>query len=123
MSRANIAIVEDDASVRKSAEGLLQAAGFGTASFASAEAFLKFERRSETDCIILDIFLPGMCGMEAITILKRELPNTKIIVMSGSGRARDNVIHETAKRLGADATFNKPFDATQLLAAIKSLLP
>ena len=123
MSQANVAIVEDDASVRRSTESLLRAAGFGTAGFASAETFFQFEHRSQTDCIILDIFLPGMCGMEAISILKRDLPNTKIIVISGSGRARDNVIHETARRLGADATFSKPFDATQLLVAVKSLLP
>lgn len=122
MKRSNIAIIESDASVRKSAESLLRSAGFVSTGFASAEAFLKYDQRSDTDCIILDIILPGMCGLEAIPIFRRDLPNAKIIVISGSGRHRDLAILDAARRLGADATFTKPFDATPLLTAVKNLL-
>jgi len=122
MRHANIVIIEDDASVRRSTESLLRAAGYTITGFASVEAFLKFNQRSQTDCIILDVILPGMCGLEAIPIFKRDLPNMKIIVISGSGRARDLAILEAAKCLGADATFVKPFDATQLLAAVSRSL-
>jgi FixJ family two-component response regulator len=64
-----ISVVDDDDSVRESLEGLLESMGYAVAAFASAETFLLSESLARTDCLILDVRMPGMSGPE----LQREL--------------------------------------------------
>src|SRR5690349_14384567 len=59
-----ISVVDDDQSVRESLSGLIRAVGFAVAEFASAEAFLGSGRLDDTDCLILDVRMPGMNGLE-----------------------------------------------------------
>src|SRR5437879_13188270 len=69
-----ISVVDDDESVRESLSGLLRAVGFGAAEFPSAEEFLRSAHGGETDCLILDVRMPGRNGLE----LQRHLAATQV---------------------------------------------
>src|SRR3954447_69432 len=68
-----ISVVDDDESLRESLEGLLKSLGYAVAVFSSAESFLSSEALGKTDCLILDVRMPGMSGPE----LQRELINRR----------------------------------------------
>lgn len=122
MNKTRVTVIDDDASVLRSLERLLHVAGHETSGFPSVESFLASGEGSITNCLILDLLLPGMCGLEAIGLLKRDLPTMKVIIISGCGRARNREVLETARRLGADACFSKPLDIAELLATVRQLL-
>ena len=63
-SSSLISIVDDDDSVRESLSGLIRSVGFGALVFASAEEFLNSNHLSDTDCLILDVRMPGMNGLD-----------------------------------------------------------
>jgi len=122
MSKTRVAVIDDDASVLRSLERLLHVAGHETSGFPSVESFLASGEGPITNGLILDLLLPGMCGLEAISLLKRDFPAMKIIVISGCGRAKNLEVLEAARRLGADAYFSKPLDVAELLATVRQLL-
>ncbi|MCP5544712.1 MAG: response regulator [Akkermansiaceae bacterium] len=113
-----IAIVDDDSSVREAVVRLLQASGFTTRAFASAEEFLGSTERSTTSVLIADIQLPGISGLE----LQRRLiadgraPHTIFITGQDSQLRR-----EDALRLGCPY-FTKPFTGADLIAAVRERL-
>jgi FixJ family two-component response regulator len=114
-----ISIVDDDEALRRSLDNLIRSAGLRACGFSSAEAFLESKQLSETDCLVLDVRIPGMSGLE----LQRQLAGTSsglpIIFMtaheSGDQRAQ-------ALGAGAVAFLNKPFDEEDLLSAIDTAL-
>ncbi len=110
-----IFIVDDDASVRTAIARLMASAGHQTETFASAEEFLAANRSTESDCLVVDIHLGGMRGLE----LQRELAGadslTPIIFITAFDSAE---VRRRAKQAGADAYFRKPFDDQALLDAI-----
>ncbi len=115
-----IAVVDDDIAVRESLESLLRSAGLSVIVFASGEAFLKSSYLSRTDCIILDVRMPGMSGFE----LQRHLVNsgikTPVIFMTAHGydeRARSEVFSGSTV-----ACLTKPLSEDELLDAIRSAL-
>jgi FixJ family two-component response regulator len=122
MNKTRVTVIDDDASVLRSLERLLNVAGYETSSFSSVESFLASGAGPATNCLILDLILPGMCGLEAIGLLKRDFPTMKIIVVSGCGRAKNREVLEAARRLGADAYFSKPLEGAELLATARLLL-
>jgi FixJ family two-component response regulator len=114
-----IAVVDDDASIRRALQGLLRSVGFRAAAFASAEDFLQASQLQDTACLIVDVRMPGMSGLE----LQRHLATTNrpipliFITAHGDAEARARAL-----RAGAVDFLYKPFSEEGLLRAIQSAL-
>ena len=119
MHRETVFIVDDDPSVRDALSLLLSLRGYATATFASAEDFLAALKTTWRGCVVLDIRMPGLSGLELQRQLLANKPRLPVIVMTAHGdvaAARQAVL--------ADAVdfIEKPFDADQLLAAVQTAL-
>jgi len=114
-----IAIVDDDDSLRKSLDNLLRSVGFRTQGFSSAEAFLSSQHVHDTACLILDVRMPGMNGLE----LQRQLgaANWPIPIIFITAHADDNA-RAQALAAGAVDFLYKPFHEEELLNAIDTAL-
>src|SRR5258708_7585650 len=114
-----IGIVDDDESVRDSISSLVRSAGFRSAVFASAEAFLNSDHRPEMDCLvlILDVRMPGLSGLELQRRLSEEKQSIPIIFVSAHA---EQDVRATALEQGAVAFLSKPFNDEALLGAIQS---
>jgi FixJ family two-component response regulator len=114
-----IAIVEDDEPLHEALGSILKAAGFPINTFSSAEDFLNSPHRETTACLILDIRLPGMNGIE----LQRRLlaDNSRMPIIFISGHA-DASLRDVAMRAGATDFLGKPVRSDALLTAIRSAL-
>ena len=111
-----ISLVEDDEGLRRALVQLMQASGHEIAAFASAEAFLASEERTRTDCLIVDIRLPGLSGFALCERLTREGWGLPVIYVTAHD---DPAARAQAAR--EDAAFLlKPVDRKTLLAAIAS---
>jgi FixJ family two-component response regulator len=117
--RPLIAIVDDDRWMRRSLERLLKAAGFRAEAFISAEHYLAAGNHAGTDCMILDIGLPGMNGFELERRLKAEQNRLPIVFVSAHDEPG---VRDKAVGAGAVAFLGKPFDENALLDAISSAL-
>jgi FixJ family two-component response regulator len=114
-----VAIVDDDESVRESLPDLLRGLGLAAQAFDSAEAFLSFEGMARTQCLLLDVCMPGMSGPE----LQQELLSRGIRVPIVFITARaDESVREKLMRTGAAACLFKPFSELQLQAACDAAL-
>jgi FixJ family two-component response regulator len=114
-----ISIVDDDEAIRRSLDNLVRSAGLRACGFASAEAFLESSQLSETDCLVLDVCIPGMSGLELQRQLAVTSSDVPIIFMTAheSGDQRTQALEA-----GAVAFLNKPFDEEDLLNAIDTAL-
>ena len=112
---ALVGIVDDDESVRESISSLLRSAGYKTAAFESAEAFLNSDQNREPDCLVLDVRMPGLSGIE----LQSELHdrNSLIPIIFVTAHTEDQV-RDKAIQQGATAFLDKPFNDEVLLGAI-----
>jgi CheY-like chemotaxis protein len=114
-----IAVIDDDRSVRNSIKTLLRSTGYAVATFESAEAFLESGAAAETGCLILDVRMPGMGGLE----LQVRLHDTKtavpiiFITAHDEGPLRDQVM-----QAGAVDLLHKPFAPNTLLATVQAAL-
>ena len=111
-----VAVVDDDPSMLKGVERLLNAHGFGTAVFTSAEDFLDRGDQSKVSCLVLDVNLGGMSGIE----LRRELQasGSELPVVFVTGVA-DEAARAAALREGCIAFLHKPFPGNLLIEAIE----
>jgi FixJ family two-component response regulator len=114
-----VAIVDDDDSFRAALERLLRSAGFPVRLFASAEDFLKSGEQLETGCLIADIRMPGMSGLDLQAKLNSDHCPIPIIFMSGHG---DEKMRLQAMRGGAVKFLTKPFDDAILLESVRTAL-
>ena len=114
-----ISIVDDDDAVRNSLDDLIRSIGFQTQGFASAEAFLNSNGAYETACLILDVRMPGMNGLD----LQRHLvaANRQIPIIFITSHADDDA-RARALDAGAVAFLYKPFREEELLNAIDAAL-
>jgi len=111
-----MAIVDDDPSMLRATKDLLDAHGFLTAIFPSAEEFLASKLVREADCLLLDIHLPGMSGIELHRQMKASRSDVPVIFMTALD---DEVIRRQAVETGCVAYLRKPFPARQLFDAIE----
>ncbi len=119
MSRGTILVVEDDDGMRQAIESLLDAAGFETASFSSGEALLATGCGTGALCIISDLRLPAMSGLQLITELRQRSTCPPVILVT----AHDSPgVRSEAGRRGAAAYLPKPFAGSALLAAIDDVV-
>ncbi len=114
---ALVAIVDDEVLVRRSLERLVKSFGYRGYGFASAEDFLKFGDRESTDCLILDLMLPGMTGLELQQRLENEGWHIPIVFISAHDRQQEPA---QALERGAITYLVKPFEGKVLLDALWS---
>ncbi|MEJ0085272.1 MAG: response regulator [Pseudomonadota bacterium] len=114
-----VAIVDDDESVRESLPDLLRGLGFAAKAFASADAFLSFTEMSRTQCLLLDICMPGMSGPELQLELAARGVRLPIIFITAQA---DVSVRERLMQQGASACLFKPFSELELRTAIDAAL-
>ena len=114
-----VAVVEDDESYRAAVQRLLKSAGLPVRSFASAEDFLKSGQQQETGCLIADIQMPGMSGLDLQAKLNAERCPIPIIFITAHG---DEEMRLQAMRGGAVKFLAKPFDGAILLESVRVAL-
>jgi len=111
-----VSIVDDDISVRRSTQRLLRSSGFRAEAFASAEEFLDSKSRAETACLILDLRMPGMNGLELQRRLSQNGHRVPIIFLSAQASEEDE---RSALSAGAIHFLRKPISKEALLNAIR----
>ena len=114
-----IAIIDDDEAMQDSLRDLLEAAGLTAQCFGSAEEFLKSDLHGKAACLIVDIRMPKMSGLELQARLKEEECNVPIIFITAHGDARMRI---QAMRRGAVEFLAKPFDHQLLLKRVRTAL-
>ena len=114
-----VVIVDDDESMRNALRGLMKEIGLPAQDFASAEDFLAFDHKQQTGCVIADIRMPGMSGLELQARLKAEHCNIPIIFITGHG---DEKMRLQALRAGAVEFLSKPFDDEILLDSVRAAM-
>jgi FixJ family two-component response regulator len=116
---ALVSVVDDDESVRESLPDLLKEFGFEARAFSSAEEFLSSDWADRTGCLILDIAMPGMTGLDLqreLTLRDRKIPIIFITAQT------DGAVRARALEEGAAGFLSKPFSDTDLLAAVNAAL-
>ena len=114
-----VAIVDDDDSVRSALQGLLKAVGLPAQAFASAEEFLNSGQQHQTGCLIADLRMPGMSGLELQAKLNSERCRIPTIFITAHGDAQ---MRMQALRAGAVEFLGKPFDDEALLESVRAAL-
>jgi FixJ family two-component response regulator len=118
-SKYIIAVVDDDSRILESLENLLESAGHTVRVFPSAELFLKRNGFKGIDCLISDIGMPVIDGLELQQLAKVARPDLPVILITGR---HENADRERAISQGSSAFFQKPFNGHDLLRAIKEAL-
>jgi FixJ family two-component response regulator len=114
-----VAIVDDDDSMRSALQGLLKAVGLPARAFVSAEEFLTSGQQHVTGCLITDIRMPGMSGLELQAKLNADHCRIPTIFITAHGDAK---MRMQALRAGAVEFLAKPFDNTALLESVRAAL-
>jgi FixJ family two-component response regulator len=114
-----VVVVDDDDSMRSAVQDLLEAVGLPAQGFASAEEFLKSGKQHQTTCLITDIRMPGMSGLELQAQLNAERCRIPIIFITAHG---DEKMRLQARREGAVEFLSKPFDDEVLIDSVRAAL-
>jgi FixJ family two-component response regulator len=114
-----VAIVDDDDQMRIALQGLLKSAGLLAQSFASAEEFLRSGHQNDTACLITDIRMPGMSGLELQAQLNADRCRIPTIFITAHGDVR---MRMQAMRAGAVEFLAKPFDDEALLESVRAAM-
>jgi FixJ family two-component response regulator len=117
--RETVFLVDDDASVRDALSLLLSLRGYAVATFASAEDFVAAIQLDWRGCVVLDIRMPGMSGLELQQVLREKGPPLPVIIITAHG---DVAAARQAFLADAVDFIEKPFDGEQLMAAIQNAL-
>ena len=116
MKRARVYVVDDDASVREAVGSLIRSAGLRVETFASAQEFLTSRRANTPNCLVLDVQLPGVSGLDLQQELAKADVQIPIIFLTGHG---DIPMSVRAIKAGALEFLTKPFNDEDLLDAIQ----
>lgn len=114
-----VAIIDDDTSVRGALLGLMKAEGIPAQAFASAEEFLGSDAAATAGCLVTDLRMPGMSGLELQARLTARAAGIPVIFITAHGDAETRA---RALRAGAIRFFQKPFDDQELLDGIRVAL-
>jgi FixJ family two-component response regulator len=114
-----ISVVDDDESVRRTTKLLIESFGFRALTFESAESFLRSGHLHDNSCLIIDVQMPGMNGLQLQSCLAAENCGIPIIFITAYD---DNNSRQQALRAGAAAFLGKPFSDERLLQTIRSAL-
>jgi len=114
-----VAVVDDDVSIRHAMLNLLRAAGFSASAFADAESFLGSKRRRGISCLVADVRMPGMTGLELYEALAAsDEPIPTILVTAHD----DEATRLRARKAGVHCYLGKPFSPEELCECIRSAL-
>jgi CheY-like chemotaxis protein len=123
---ARILVVDDDQAIRTVAKTVLELSGHEVVIADSGRVGLRKVEDENCDLVIVDIFMPGMDGLETIRLLKQQKPGLPIIVISGlafwSNAEAPPDFLSMATKLGATRSLQKPFRAQELLSAVEECL-
>jgi two-component system, LuxR family, response regulator FixJ len=114
-----VSVVDDDESLRRSLRNLLGSVGFRVETFESAEAFLQSAHRDQTGCLVLDLRMPGMNGLELLRHLSGRGVRIPAIILTAHG---DDDERQRSLQAGAVAFLGKPFNGNALLDAVRAAL-
>jgi len=114
-----VAVVDDEASVRKALGRLLRLAGYEVIAFASGEALLESLLAHVPDCVLLDVHMPGLSGLQVQTHLCESGRRVPVVFITASG---DPEIERDALAAGGLRVLHKPFSGADLLEAVASAL-
>jgi FixJ family two-component response regulator len=110
-----VCVVDDDDSILRALRRLLGATGFRVETFSSAEQFLKSEHRGRADCLVLDVHLSGLSGLDLQERLATSGVSTPVVIITAHD---EEPTRERAERAGAIEYLRKPFDDDSLIDAI-----
>ena len=116
----NILVVDDNPDLGLTLKMALELEGYQAELATTGTQALVLQRQKPAHVVITDIFMPDSDGFELIGTVKREFPETRIIVMSGGGQKLKRDYLSSAELMGVDATLQKPFEITDLLKVLKS---
>jgi FixJ family two-component response regulator len=114
-----IAVVDDDQAIREAMDDLILSYGYERLMFSSAEAFLDWERQDAVDCLIVDVKMPGLSGLQLQTELNRRGTHAPMIFVTSYG---DDRTRAAALAGGAAAFFRKPVAIDALIACVETIL-
>jgi FixJ family two-component response regulator len=114
-----IAVIDDDESVRESLPDLLREFGYEADGFSSAEEFLASDKLKQAECLVLDIAMPGMSGLDLQRELMRQERKIPIVFITAHG---DEAVRLRLRERGAVDCLLKPFSDTALLEALQGVL-
>lgn len=117
VNRLIVSIIDDDLSVRESLKMLFESADFDTKVFASAEEFLSAGNLAASACLVLDVQLPGISGIELQNKLRSDGNNIAVIFITAHP---EEPTRQQAMRGGATGFFLKPFSGNDLLTAVRT---
>ncbi len=117
--RPVVAVVDDDESLRRSLRNLLRSVGFGVETFASAEEFLGSAQRESTGCLVLDLRMTGMSGLDLLGHLAVADSRIPAVILTAHG---DEETRRRSLQAGAVAFLDKPFRSDALLDAVRAAL-
>ena len=119
---ARILVIDDDRQVRTMLRTMLELEGYEVEDAPDGKEGLELFHRKPADLIITDIIMPEKDGMEIIIEMRRELPDVKIIAISGGGHIIPDHYLDSAELFGAVRTFAKPIERKEFLEAVKEIL-
>ena len=119
---ARILIIDDEETVRNVLRRMLESAGYEVVEASDGEAGMQEYHQNPADIVIVDMFMPVKSGLEVIQELKRDVPDVKIIAVSGFGVREEPDMVSLALKYGALHAFEKPFTLEQMLNTVKALL-
>lgn len=114
-TQACVSVVDDDAMVLKSLGRLLQSAGYAVQTFSSGQDFLAHPDGGAPGCIVMDLSMPGLNGLDLQQALARKADRRPVVFISGQGSIATSV---AAMKAGAIDFLTKPFDASRLLGVV-----
>jgi DNA-binding NtrC family response regulator len=117
---ANVLVIDDDPDIRELLKTELEAAGHKISLAVNGREGVQRYKKSQIDLVITDLFMPEQEGLETIKQLRMEFPEVSIIAMSG--KPTGGTMLSVAKRMGAVAVLQKPFQIQELLKAIEQAL-
>ncbi|OLB79324.1 MAG: hypothetical protein AUH96_01550 [Nitrospirae bacterium 13_2_20CM_2_61_4] len=114
-----VCVVDDDASLRRSLRNLLTSVGFRVETFQSAETFLESVHRENTGCVVLDLRMTGMNGLDLLRHLGATGSRIPVVILTAHG---DDETRQRSLQAGAVAFLKKPFQSATLLDAVRTAL-
>ncbi len=114
-----VSIVDDDDAVRTATQAFVRSLGYKATAFASAEEFLKAPERETADCLIADVQMPGMSGLDLQRELARQRPTLPIIFVTAFPEEH---IRQQAMAAGAACLLAKPYEGDELIECIEQAL-
>jgi FixJ family two-component response regulator len=114
-----VCIVDDDPSLRRSLRNLLTSVGFRVETFDSAEAFLESVHQQNAGCMVLDLRMAGMSGLELLRLLAANGSRIPVVVLTAHG---DEDTRQRTLQAGAVAFLTKPFQSAALVDAVRTTL-